>query len=578
MFKFGELININFLKKIADNIYEIAGIHMSVCDTDGNLLFVVGQADICSKFHRVNPITCNRCSISDRYANDHIGKDGYIEYKCLNNIRDIAMPIVISDIHIATIFFGQFFYDDEVIEIEYFRAQALEFGFDEKEYLDALSRIPILSKDKVKHIMEYYKALVMTLAESGLRLLEYENSQKELKKSQKYLNTILNSVNDAIFIGDVYGNILDVNETAISMFGYSRNELMNMKTNDISLYNSLKNDEILNKIKNDVPFKMESFCINTSNREFWVEGNIRTINIDGEKRVIAVIRDITERKQSELRLHNETLELEKLRTEFFANISHELRTPLNIILGTNKIIGMSLEKDNINKEKIINNINIERQNCLRLIRLINNLIDSTKLDTGYFELNLTNSNIINVVEEITLSVAEYVKSNNLTLTFDTDVEEKIIACDLDKIERIMLNLLSNAIKYTNFGGNICVNACDGKDFITVLIEDDGIGIPEDKIDIIFDRFRQVDKSFTRNHEGSGIGLSLVKSFVEMQGGEITVESKCGVGTKFCIKLPVKIVDENKSEENVNLRNNNLSDHVERIRIEFSDIYTINSFI
>ena len=277
----------------------------------------------------------------------------------------------------------------------------------------------------------------------------------------------------------------------------------------------------------------------------------------------------------EPKLHNETFELEKLRTEFFANISHELRTPLNIILNANKVIRMSFEKDNIGKEKIINNINIERQNCLRLLRLINNLIDATKLDTGYFELNLINCNIISVIEEITLSVAEYTRSNNLTLTFDTEVEEKIIACDLDKIERIMLNILSNAIKYTNSDGNIFVNISDSEDFITILIEDDGIGIPENKIDIIFDRFRQVDKSFTRNYEGSGIGLSLVKSFVEMQGGEITVESEYGVGTKFYIKLPVKTVDNNKSEENVNLRNNKLSDHVEKIRVEFSDIYAIN---
>lgn len=185
---------------------------------------------------------------------------------------------------------------------------------------------------------------------------------------------------------------------------------------------------------------------------------------------------------------------------------------------------------------------------------------------------MINCNIINVVEEITLSAAEYINSNNLTLTFDTDIEEKIIACDLDKIERIMLNILSNAVKFTDPGGNIFVNIFDGEEFITILIEDTGIGMPKDKLDTIFDRFRQIDKSFTRNHEGSGIGLSLVKSFVEMQGGKISVESKCGVGTKFCIKLPVRVVDDNNSEQNVKLLNSNLSNYVERIKVEFSDIY------
>ena len=578
MLKLKELININSLKKIADNIYAIAGIHMSICDIDGSLEFAVGQADICSKFHRVHPITCNRCKISDQYANEHIREGEPIAYKCLNNIWDIAMPVVISGMHIATIFFGQFFYEDEVVDIEYFRAQALEFGFDEKEYLDALSRIPVLSKEKLNHIMEYYKALVMTLAESGLRHLEYKNSQKELEKSQKYLNAIFNSVNDAIFIQDFNGKILDANETAISMFGYSRNEFINMNIENIVSPNSPKHylgkEDLLNEIKKTNLLIVEAIYIDKNNNEFWGEANIRIANIDGDERIIVASRNITVRKQAELALKNEAFELEKLRTEFFANISHELRTPLNIILGAIKISSMNLQKENIEKEKIINNINIEKQNCLRLLRLVNNLIDSTKLDTGYFELNLINCNIINVVEEITLSVAEYINSNNLTLTFDTDIEEKIIACDLDKIERIMLNILSNAVKFTNAGGNIFVNIFDGEEFITILIEDTGIGMPENKLDAIFDRFRQIDKSFTREHEGSGIGLSLVKSFVEMQGGKISVESKCGVGTKFYIKLPVKLVDDNKFEEIVKLLNSNLSNHVERIKVEFSDIYML----
>lgn len=185
---------------------------------------------------------------------------------------------------------------------------------------------------------------------------------------------------------------------------------------------------------------------------------------------------------------------------------------------------------------------------------------------------MVNCNIISLVEEITLSVAQYININDLTLTFDTEIEEKIIACDLDKIERIILNILSNAIKFTRPGGNIFVNIYDGEEFITISVEDTGVGIAKDKLNVIFDRFRQVDKSFIKNQEGSGIGLSLVKSLVEIQGGTISVESKCGVGTKFIIKLPVKLI--NNSEDNIKLFDNNLNNHVERIKIEFSDIYSL----
>lgn len=575
---FSELINISSLKKMAENIYAAAGIPIGIVDVDGKINIAIGWQDICAKFHRIHPATCKRCCISDEYIKEHLKDGGYISYKCLNNMWDIAVPIIIAGEHLATIFLGQFFYEDEVIDIEYFRSQAMECGFDEKEYLEALRMVPKFSKEKVEHIMEYYSGLVLTLAESGLRHLEYKESQNELKKSQSYLNAIFNSVSDAIFIHDVYGNIMDVNETAISMFGYSRNELATMNVNDIACKNQFDTEfnirNLVNEARSKNPFIVELIGKNKSGKEFWIEVNIHITNIDEDEKIVATVRDITERKQAELAFQNETLELEKLRTEFFANISHELRTPLNIILGAIQMIVMCFQdEDNpIDSEKIINYINIERQNCFRLLRLINNLLDSTKFDSGHFELDMTNCNIVNVVEEITLSVVEYINSNNLSLTFDTNVEEKIIACDLDKIERIILNLLSNSIKFTSSGGSIFVNILDGDEYITISIEDTGIGIPKDKLNVIFDRFRQVDKSFTRNCEGSGIGLSLVKSLVEIQGGTISVESKYGYGTKFFIKLPVKVLDKDNSGESTKFVDTMLDNHVEKVRVEFSDIY------
>ena len=423
----------------------------------------------------------------------------------------------------------------------------------------------------VKRALEAYE-----LETKNIKLIEQlKHMNENLEKNKEYISTIFNSVNDAIFIHDFCGNIIEANDTTTSMYGYSYKELIGMNIKNITSENSLyKVDEILkliSKEKNSAPWIVEMIAKNKNNKEFWVEANTRTIMFNEDVAFVATVRDITERKNAELALQKEALELEKLRTEFFANISHELRTPLNIILGAIQLIARDIkdEEKPINKRKIINNINIEKQNCFRLLRLINNLIDSTKLDSGYFELSMTNCNIVEVVEEITLSVAQYINNNNINLIFDTDVEERILACDPDKIERIMLNLLSNSLKFTNEGGSIFVNILDGEECITISVEDTGIGIPKEKIDIIFDRFRQVDKSFTRNYEGSGIGLSLVKSLLEMHGGVISVESKYGAGTKFIIKLPVKVLN-NKEADNVD--NNMMNNCVEKIKIEFSDIY------
>lgn len=580
--KFSEIINVSLLKKMLENLYEATGIPIGILGLDDTIEISVGWQDICTKYHRVNQESCKHCVISDElsdeYIYEHIMDKKYIEYKCLNNMWDIAMPIIISEEHIATVFLGQFFYEDEIIDIEYFRGQAIEFGFDEKEYLTALKKVPVFSKKKIDNIIEYYSSLITMLAESGFRKLEYEKKQKELQKNQDYINNIFNLGNDAIFIHDIYGNIIDVNKTVVDMYGYSFKELMDMNIKKIISQNSPSTyDYVLdyiNKGKNGDSMILELISKNKSNEEFWIEINIHITKIGEDDRVIATVRNITDRKQAELALQKEALEMENIRTEFFSNISHELRTPLNIILGTIQVIGMNIQDEEkpIDRVKLINSINVERQNCFRLLRLINNLIDSTKLREYDFKLNMVNCNIVNIIEEITLSVAQYMSSNKINIVFDTDVEEKITACDIDKIKRIMFNILSNCIKFTDSNGSVFVNIFDGKEYITISIEDTGIGIPKDKLSMIFDRFRQVDKSFTRNREGSGIGLYIVKSLVEMQGGNISVESEYGVGTKFLIKYPVILLDSDSNEEKAKLVNNMINDYEERVQVEFSDIY------
>ncbi|MBC2582614.1 PAS domain S-box protein [Clostridium sp. DJ247] len=297
---------------------------------------------------------------------------------------------------------------------------------------------------------------------------------------------------------------------------------------------------------------------------------------------LTYINDITEQKriiEENKKFLQQTIEYDRLKTEFFSNISHELRTPLNIILSAIQLLNSihNSSKGNCNNftaafEKYIG---IMRQNAHRLLKLINNIIDLTKIDSGFSNINLDNHNIVAVVEDITLSVVDYVKSKEIELIFDTDTEEKIIACDDDKIERIMLNLLSNAIKHTKSGGTINVHIKDLDANVMISVKDTGVGIPADKLDIIFERFRQVDELLTRKVEGSGIGLSLVKSLVEAHGGSISVKSTLGVGSEFVILLPSKTI-ENSEESYRSLdtihNDDQLQKKTERIGIEFSDIY------
>lgn len=267
-------------------------------------------------------------------------------------------------------------------------------------------------------------------------------------------------------------------------------------------------------------------------------------------------------------------EYDRLKFDFFSNLSHELKTPLNIILSSTQLLGSLQDKRvfSSSEEKTQKYLKLIRQNCYRLLRLINNLIDVSKVDSGFMKFNYGYYNIVSLIEDITLSVAQFAENKGLEVIFDTDIEEKPVLCDPDKIERIILNLLSNSIKFTPKGGSIFVNIYDKGDTVDISVKDTGVGIVEDKLKVIFDKFRQVDSSLQRKYEGSGIGLSLVKSLVEAHYGKITVSSIPGEGSNFTIELLTSNVSL-CSESNRNCIDGHTFDTVQRINIEFSDIYS-----
>ena len=272
--------------------------------------------------------------------------------------------------------------------------------------------------------------------------------------------------------------------------------------------------------------------------------------------------------------YNEIKEIEKAKTQFFANLSHEIKTPINIIYSCFQLLDINKGKG---ETELWNSYNkyygTIKQNCYRLLRLVNNLVDITKIDSGFMKLNFINYEIVSLVEDITLSIVPYVESKNITVLFDTYVEELVIKCDPESLERVILNLLSNAVKFSNENGNITVLLDANKDFVIIKVKDDGIGIAPEVSDYVFERFAQEDKSFNRKKEGSGIGLSLVKSLVELHGGVVYLEKSVEQGCEFVIKLPNKILDESKNEEikSIDIDNKPL---IQKVNIEFSDIYEL----
>jgi PAS domain S-box-containing protein len=416
-------------------------------------------------------------------------------------------------------------------------------------------------------------------------ITQYKNLEVRLRENEERYRLLLEVLPDAIFMREE-DDIVYCNAEGAKLLGIeSPEQAMERRIGDFLMPH---HDHVEESIKgyNHIHEKGYHPSIRTKlirkidSQDIDIEIAVRSIIYNNKQCFIDIVRDVSPQVKAEQlekdykrnkELLNEVIEYDKLKTEFFANLSHELRTPLNVILGIIQLQEVTYREVNsaMHADKSKKYTGILKQNCYRLLRLINNLLDITKIDSGFFTLNMKNRDIVSIVEDIAMSVVEYAKIKDIELIFDTDIEEKVIAVDPDKVERIIMNLLSNAVKFTPPQGNILVTVSNQGSFVFISVKDSGIGIPRDKQKFIFDRFVQVDRSLSRQNEGSGIGLSLVKSLAEMHGGSVSLISEEEKGSNFIVKLPSVLLDETANVEEDNCINQS---KVERVSIEFSDIY------
>ena len=246
------------------------------------------------------------------------------------------------------------------------------------------------------------------------------------------------------------------------------------------------------------------------------------------------------RKEMEINkaLFDKIIRLERNKNSYFVNLSHELRTPLNVLHTTEQLISSLNKTSAIERSRLDYYMSVMRKNNNRLLNLINNLIDISKIEHGKYKIEKEEVDIVYLVEEAALSMKDYIEENGITLTIDPEVEEKIIRCDSEDIERCIVNLISNSTKFTPSGGEITVLIEDLNDIVRIVVKDTGIGIPEEYHKLIFNRFDQIVDSNSEVKGGSGLGLTITKQIINLHKGVIYVESKVGEGSSFIIELPV----------------------------------------
>lgn len=252
-----------------------------------------------------------------------------------------------------------------------------------------------------------------------------------------------------------------------------------------------------------------------------------------------ILRDsqLGKEMQEKNELLKKNIKLEKRKNNYLINMSHELRTPLNVLSSIQQLLVRLNENGPIPTEELSKYIKMSDNNIKRLLKIINDLIDSSRMDSGSYRLFFKEKNIIYVIEEAALSLKNLAEEKNINLIFDTSLEECIMTFDEDAIERCIVNIVGNALKFTECNGEILVNITDVYNLIRIDITDNGCGISPENINTIFDRFNQAVNSKRETSQGSGLGLTITKKLIELHNGEIFVTSQIGKGSTFTIILP-----------------------------------------
>lgn len=353
---------------------------------------------------------------------------------------------------------------------------------------------------------------------------EFKEFKEKLKDNETYFKNFINNAPMSIVTLNNHNyRIFSINKQFSNELNLKNNRQV-INRNLFKIINIENKDEFLITKKGEASYSSGKIEI------FWQ----LNILLQTKDYLIISMKNITEFKFSEkikFDLGKRKLS-EKIKNDFLSSISHDLKTPINVIYSSVQVQEKFYVDENINKIGHYNQVN--KENCITLMRLANNLIDSSKIDYDYLKPNFKVYNIVTLVEDSILNLAEYIKEKKLTYIFDTDEEELYVKCDQEFIQRIILNLISNSIKYTKRGG-IRVQIKSNRNKVIIDFTDTGEGMDKDFIEKAFLRYSKGNKKGIKN-KSTGIGLYIVKSLVELQNGTIYINSIKDAGTNVRLEF------------------------------------------
>ncbi|MBI9088154.1 MAG: PocR ligand-binding domain-containing protein [Desulfobacterium sp.] len=571
--KLSDLVNFDHIQKMVDSNFKATGMPTGIIDVvDGEIFAGVGWQDICVNFHRKNPISLQRCIESDTQIKEHIKSGTPHGYTCKNGMRDIGIPIIVDKIHVATLFLGQFFYEDEIPERDFFISQAKDLGYDLKEYLNALDRVPRFHKEKVKNILAYNSGLarfIGDLATNNKKLkdeIETRNrAERELSRTKKLLSNIIDSMPSVLIGVDSNGKVTQWNMTAKNITGIGAADA---RGKDLStVFPRMAQD--MKRIKESIrtrEIQKDKKKARTSKQGLrYDDVTIYPLIANGVEGAVLRIDDITD----QVRMEEMMIQSEKMLSVggLAAGMAHEINNPLAGMIQTASVMGNRLTSETMpanlaaaakagttmatirafmEEREIPPMVTAIKESGSRVAQIVNNMLSFAR--NG--DAQCSSVDMADLIDKtLALASTDY----NLKKKYDfrqieivKEYQENLptIACERSKLQQVLLNILTNGAqamqeekKRENSGKNRFVLKLSFEkqnNMVRIEIEDNGPGM----VDAI--RKRVFEPFFTTKPEGLGTGLGLSVSYfiiTENHGGTMAVESAPGKGTKFIICLP-----------------------------------------
>ena len=551
--EFVDIIDVEKLQSLIDAFYKLTDIGIGIVDLSGNVLVANGWQDICSKFHRVHSDTLKNCMESDIYLASDVKEGEYRQYKCKNNMWDVVTPIVVGGKHMANLFIGQFFFEDEVSDMGVFGAQAERYGFDKDQYLSALQMVPRWSRKKVDATISFYSKLASTIGQlsySNLALakmmIERKQTEDVLRQSEERFSKIFRHAPIMITLSNLDdGTYLAVNDKFVEISGFSREDTIGRTSNELGLILPQDRIKVVEELKTHgrvLDRELKFFC--RDKREITCIYNCEILKTSNGSQLLSIGCDNTERIQAQREkdaLQSQLIQAQKMEAigTLAGGIYHDFNNLLQVIVGYSEILLQSKQFDGSDYADLEQIYEAGKRGA-ELIQGLMTFSRKDDIQTKPIDLGVQIRQFRNILSR---TIHKMIR---IELIFDPDLA--LIKADPGQTEQIFMNLAVNARDAMGDKGKITIGAkntildetyCNTHvgvnpgPYVLMTFSDTGSGMDKETLSHIFEPF------FTTKQEGKGTGLGLatVYGIVKRHNGSIDCESEPGYGTTFKIYFP-----------------------------------------